>query len=67
MDTSGIREDLFNQLESNLASKLRDEFLEKFRTAFDPTPHFRKVMLQFFLKFMTEVSSIDYNGKNLRP
>ena len=37
-----------------------DEFSEKFQTAFDPPPptHFQKVILQFFPKFMTEVSSI---------
>ena len=31
-------------------SSKMDEFSEKFQTAFDPPPpHFRKVMLQFFL------------------
>ena len=25
-----------------------DEFLEMFQTAFDPPPHFRKIMLRFF-------------------
>ena len=42
-----------------------DEFLEKFQTAFDPTPpHFRKVMLQFFPEIHDR--SIIYNGKNLQ-
>ena len=27
-----------------------DEFSEKFQTAFDPPPHFRKIILQFFSK-----------------
>ena len=26
-----------------------DEFLEKLQTAFDPPPHFWKIMLQFFI------------------
>ena len=26
-----------------------DEFSEKFHTALDPTPHFREIMLQFFM------------------
>ena len=29
------------------ATKL-DEFWEKFQTAFDPSPHFQKIRLQFF-------------------
>ena len=40
-----------------------DEFLEKFQTAFDPPPHFRKIMLQFFSEIHDR--SIVYNGKNL--
>ena len=27
-----------------------DEFSEKFRTAFDPPPHFRKIILRIFYK-----------------
>ena len=29
-----------------------DDFLEKFRTAFDPPPHFWKILLQFFIMDM---------------
>ena len=29
-----------------------DEFLEKFQTAFDPPPHFWKIILQFFIMDM---------------
>ena len=41
-----------------------DEFSEKFQTAFDPPPHFRKVMLQIFSEIHDR--SIVYNGKNLQ-
>ena len=27
---------------------ISDEFSEKFQTAFDPSPHFQKIKLQFF-------------------
>ena len=29
-----------------------DEFLEKFQTAFDPPPHFWKIIMQFFIMDM---------------
>ena len=35
-----------------------DEFLEKFQTAFDHPPHFRKIMLRFFPEYMTEEAFI---------
>ena len=41
-----------------------DEFLEKFQTAFDPPPHFRKIMLRFFSGIHDRRSV--YNGKNLQ-
>ena len=31
-----------------------DVFSEKFQTAFDPPPHFRKIMLQMFIMDMVE-------------
>ena len=40
------------------------EFSEKFQTAFDPSPHFRKIILQFFSEIHDQ--SIVYNGKNLQ-
>ena len=39
-----------------------DEFSEKFRTAFEAPPHFRKVVLQIFSEIHDR--SIVYNGKN---
>ena len=41
-----------------------DEFSEKFQTAFDPPPYFRKVMLQFFSEIHDR--TIVYDGKNLQ-
>ena len=35
-----------------------DVFSEKFQTAFDPPPHFWKIILKFFPKFMTEMAKI---------
>ena len=47
-----------------LSPSKTDEFSEKFQTAFDSPPHFRKVMLQFFSEIHDR--SIVYNGKNLQ-
>ena len=41
-----------------------DDFLEKFQTAFDPPPHFRKIILRFFSGIHDRRTV--YNGKNLQ-
>ena len=41
-----------------------DEFSEKFQTAFDPPPHFRKIMLRICSEIHDR--STLYNGKNLQ-
>ena len=43
----------------------RMNFWKSSKQPLTPPPHFRKVMLQFFLKFMTEVSSIMANICNI--
>ena len=51
-----------SQLGKPVPSK-KDEFSEKFKTAIDPPPHFRKIMLRIFSKIHDR--STPYNGKNL--
>ena len=39
-----------------------DEFLEKFQTAFDPPPHFRKIMLRFSRQNCDKSAYVQYGG-----
>ena len=37
-----------------------EEFSEKFRLAFEPPPHFRKIMLHFFFEFHVQKALLDW-------
>jgi len=39
-----------------------DEFSEKFQTAFDPPPHFRKIMLRFSRQNCDKSAYVQYGG-----
>ena len=53
---------LFHPFLGKDAISKTDEFSEKFQTAFDPPPHFRKIMLRFLRQNSDKSAYVQYGG-----